>query len=83
MDRMCVQVDRGGSLSATVAIFALELQRRHAMIAQSAEEERATLHRPCRVISHVPIVATFVPVKTVNKPNSCPEKGKWPHFSAS
>jgi len=83
MDRMRVEIDGGGSLSATVAVFPLELQRRHAMIAKSAEEERATLHRSCRVISHVPIVATFVPAKTVNKPNSRPEKGKWPHFSAS
>ena len=83
MDRMRVQVNGGGGLSAAVAIFALELQRRHTMIAQSAEEERATLHRPCCVISHVPIVGTFIPGKTANKPNSHPEKGIRPHFSAS
>jgi hypothetical protein len=75
MDGMRVQVNGGGSLSAAVAVFPLEFQRRHAMIAQSAEEERAALHRSCRVISHVPIVAIFIPLETANNPNSRPGKG--------
>jgi hypothetical protein len=83
MDRIRVQVDRGGCLSATVAVFPLEFQRRYPMIAQSAEEERAALHRSRRVISHVPIVATFVPIETANNHYLRSEKGIWAHFSAS
>jgi hypothetical protein len=83
MDGMRVHVDRGGRLSATVAVFPLELQRRHAMIAQSAEEERAALHRSCCVISHVSIVATFVPIETANNHYLRSEKGIRAHFSAS
>jgi hypothetical protein len=52
MSRMRVRINRRSRLGAAVAVFPLVIQRRHAMIAKSAKEYGAALHRSCCVISH-------------------------------
>ncbi len=76
MSRVSVQINGRSCLSAAVTILAAEIQRRHSVLAKRAEEERATLHRSCCVISHIHNCILIHRNPNMKQPLSKRQKGK-------
>jgi hypothetical protein len=76
MSRVSVQINGSRCLSAAVSILAAEIQRRHSVFAKRAEEERATLHRSCCVISHIHNCILIHRNRNMEQRLSKPRKGK-------